>query len=375
MRCRPQAHRTRGFSIIEIMVALTISSLMFVVIIQLFASNKQAYRLQEGSSQLNESARFAINNLQYFMRLADHWGGVEQDNVALDGGLPALAICTTSADDNVINNIGFRGYNGAAVAPINCMTDYEPQTDAFFIRYGIVHADGCDVDDTAAPYPLNGVPPLPGVRPDASCTDPYEPVQATYFGDADSAGIWVASAIGRRAVIFQNTDYGSIAGDVQFDANTVTRGAGNFLRMQSMLYYIRSCSTAACTDSIPTLVRRVLTPGLGFVTEEIVVGVENMQLLYGVDSDPEPDFVADRYIDAAEVGANDWWDRVVTVRIRLIVANTERDTTFEDGRTYYSLDPDDPTWTPAADEANGLDQHNRRSQFDFTVQIRNMTRA
>ena len=89
---------------------------------------------------------------------------------------------------------------------------------------------------------------------------------------------------------------------------------------------------------------------LGFVTEEVVVGVENMQLLYGVDSDPEPDFVADRYIDAAEVGANDWWDRVVTVRVRLIVANTERDTTFEDGRTYYSLDPDDPTWTPAADE-------------------------
>ena len=82
----PRRRRELGFSIVELMVASTISVIMFTVIIQLFSNNKEAYRIQEGASVLNENARYAVSHLQYYLRLADHWGGIEPDEVNIDAG-------------------------------------------------------------------------------------------------------------------------------------------------------------------------------------------------------------------------------------------------------------------------------------------------
>ena len=108
-----------------------------------------------------------------------------------------------------------------------------------------------------------------------------------------------------------------------------------------------------------------LNPDLSFTEQDVVIGVENLQLMYGVDTND--DFVADRYEDAATVQASGDWANVVAVRVSVIVANLERDNTVNDTQTYYTLDD---TWTAPADARSF-----RRSQYDFTVQIRNMTRA
>jgi len=141
-----------------------------------------------------------------------------------------------------------------------------------------------------------------------------------------------------------------------------------------MLYFIRPCqnpasgsSASECDaddDNIPTLVRMTLNPDLSFTAQEVVAGVENMQLLYGVDING--DFVADRYDDATTIDSNDNWAQVVAVRVSLVVLNPERDNTVDDTATYYL---EDTTWIPP-DELRNF----RRSQFDFTVQIRNVTR-
>lgn len=361
-----RAAKQGGFSIVELMVAVTISLIMFAVIIELFASNKEAYRIQEGSSVLNENARFAVSHLQYFMRLADHWGGIEADNVSVDAGVPSpLATdCTGAA---VVSNVGFRGFNGAASAPLDCITaaNYEPGTDAFFIRYGAAHEDARAVSDTSVPV-LNGVPSIPD--------DSEEPIKASYFGSANGGGLWVRTVLGRRSVIFQNTDLAALDNDIYSAADPDPLSVTNY-RFQSMLYYIRACSNpasgsnaGACDsgdDGVPTLVRMTLNPDLSFTEQDVVAGVEDMQLLYGVDDDE--DFVAESYETAANVQASGDWDKVVSVRVSLIVANVQRDNTITDTKTYYTLDT---TFTPPAEARNF-----RRQQFDFTVQIRNMTRA
>jgi type IV pilus assembly protein PilW len=59
--------------------------------------------------------------------------------------------------------------------------------------------------------------------------------------------------------------------------------------------------------------------------EEIVEGVENMQITYGVDTDAIMDGTANRYLPAASfapTGASDW-ARVVSVRISLLLASAE----------------------------------------------------
>ncbi|MGR8920021.1 MAG: PilW family protein [Gammaproteobacteria bacterium] len=360
----------RGLSIVELMVAVTISLIMFAVIIELFSTNKEAYRLQEGASVLNENARFAVSHLQFYMRHADHWGGIEPDNVTLDGGIPALAVDCAGAP--VISSVGFRGFNGGTTLPAalnNCVpaANYQPNTDAFFIRYAASHEHNRLVPDDTVPVPPAGVPILPD--------DTDAPIQSSYLVSADGGGIWVSTALGRRAMIFQNTDHSSIAADVQFTNDETNSGAGAYYRFQSMLYYIRACSNVAggtssttCDagdDNVPTLVRLTLNPDLSFTEQDIVTGVENLQMLYGVDTDN--DFVADRFDTAATVDANGDWANVVVVRMSLMVANLERDNTVNDTNTYTLQGTN---WQPPA-AARSF----RRKQYDFAIQIRNMTRA
>lgn len=362
-------HLVRGFSIVELMVAVTISIIMFAVIIELFASNKQAYRIQEGASALNENARFAVSHLQYFMRLADHWGGVQPANLSVDGGVPS-PLATDCDSDGVVATVGFRGYDGtSATPPLSCIAaaDYVANTDAFFIRYGASHENLRPLTDATQPFPPNGVPVAP---PQPT----VEPVRAAYITGANGTGLWVRTVLGRRAVVFDASDLTSLPGDIYNAGDPDPLGTTNY-RFQSMLYFIRPCqnpgggtSATECDagdDNIPTLVRMTLNPDLSFTAQEVVAGVETMQLQYGVDLDG--DFVADRYDVAATIDGANNWAQVVAVRVHLIVANTERDNTVNDTRTYYL---GDTTWIPPAEARNF-----RRAQYDFTVQIRNVTRT
>lgn len=365
----------RGFSIVELMVASTISIIMFAVIIELFASNKEAYRLQEGASVLNENARYAISHLQYYTRLADHWGPVQPEDVNRLASDPPSVLC---GGVEVISNRGFEGFDGtSAVPPVACVpaADYEPNTDMFFIRYGAGHRNNLPLAEVPD---LKGVPSLPVITTATPpLTDAEVPVRATYFAGAEADGIWVSARLGLQAFIFKAEDHNDLPASNQHSASDSDNGIGTYFRYQAMLYYIRPCSnpatgtdSSACDagdDGVPTLVRRRLSPGTTptFDEEDIVSGVENMQLLYGVDTDA--DYIADRYDTAPNVTAAGDWDQVVSARISLIVANLERDNTINDTDTYFTLDD---TWVPPP-EARSF----RRSQYEFTIQIRNMTRA
>jgi len=59
-----------------------------------------------------------------------------------------------------------------------------------------------------------------------------------------------------------------------------------------------------------------LTNGTGAAVSELAEGVEDMQVLYGVD--PDGDGVANHYVDAANVGGGNW-DNITSVEITLLV--------------------------------------------------------
>jgi type IV pilus assembly protein PilW len=53
----PDRRRHSGLSLVEMLVAIVVALILVAGIIQLLISNKQAYRLQEGFSMLNENGR------------------------------------------------------------------------------------------------------------------------------------------------------------------------------------------------------------------------------------------------------------------------------------------------------------------------------
>lgn len=86
--------------------------------------------------------------------------------------------------------------------------------------------------------------------------------------------------------------------------------------LRSHAMYIGS---SGADDSIPALYREAMrwdngTSELVTEPEELVQGVENMQILYGLDTDATPDGFANRYVVASAVAD---WQAVVSVRLML----------------------------------------------------------
>jgi type IV pilus assembly protein PilW len=65
-------HKQIGFSLIELMVAITISMIMLAGILQVFLNSRNFYNLEVGSAQLQENARFTDLYMSHVIRLAGY---------------------------------------------------------------------------------------------------------------------------------------------------------------------------------------------------------------------------------------------------------------------------------------------------------------
>ena len=83
-----QTHQ-KGFSLVELMVALTLGLLLIAGLGQVFVGSKQAFRAQEGVSDVQENGRFAIDILGRQIRLAGYRPAVLQPPQIDDPSMPA----------------------------------------------------------------------------------------------------------------------------------------------------------------------------------------------------------------------------------------------------------------------------------------------
>lgn len=81
--------RQSGLSIIEIMVALTLSLILTLGLVHIFTSNSQSFRMAEASARIQESGRMALGMVAREVRNADYWGCLSSD---------------VSLPDNMLNN-------------------------------------------------------------------------------------------------------------------------------------------------------------------------------------------------------------------------------------------------------------------------------
>lgn len=93
--------------------------------------------------------------------------------------------------------------------------------------------------------------------------------------------------------------------------------------------------------------------------QPLLDGVQNMQILYGVDSNG--DRIANRYSTAANVTANEW-TRVVSVRVALLLNTVQA----------ASGDTDTATYTLLNTSAGPFNDQLRRHVFTTTIALRNL---
>lgn len=92
----------RGVTLIELMVALAIGLLLVLGLLQVFEASRTAYQLSSGLARVQENGRFAIDILQRDIRMAGHMGCVNDQSRFLPANVtpsrPALISTFLTAD-------------------------------------------------------------------------------------------------------------------------------------------------------------------------------------------------------------------------------------------------------------------------------------
>jgi len=306
----PQLKQSQqGLTLIEIMVAITISLILMAGVLQIFVSNNQHYRVQESTSRVQENGRFATHIMAQEVRMADFWGcagsaTTVNNRVNAGGGTPNPADGgIAGTNDTGLNNsdtITLQGAFGSGIGVtahnVNAASFTTTGVNGAFDRFDIVLASDCQTADI---FQVSG----PAVDPLTNN-------------------------------VVSNTGVGT-PGNSSKPQMSYANGSAMIYAVRKIIYSIKAGASGE-----PALFRSV-----NDVDVELVEGVENMQILYGEDTDN--DQTANRYVAADAAGLN--MNNVVSVRITLTLR------TIEDGL--------------ASVTANG-DRRIRRN-YTTTVAIRN----
>lgn len=354
MKCK---FNQQGFSVVELMVALLLGLFLVSGVTGMYISSKQTNRMTDNLSRLQESLRFSLEFISRDIRMAGYMPcrfPPTTTNAIIGGN-------TTWYMD--FFNFGVRGYEGGAFpgAPIVGTNPGErvAGSDALAILKGSVYSSSLTFHDSAG--------------------DVFT-LQNTFTDTDFDIGRVAIVCDPRQASLFQvsSVDFGTQT--INYGDNTViapgnfTTTIGNYsddaqiTSFEPVIYYI---AVSTQNPSITSLKKQYLEARLvGGIEvaqmreEELLEGVESMQILYGVDVDN--DQIADRFEAANDIAANEWAD-VITVRLGLLMATGEQVTTQIDANTYNvagTLISD--TSTPA----HGADRR-LRYVINTTINLRN----
>jgi len=333
--------RQCGMTLVEIMVALTISIVLLTGVVEIMLSSKQTYRVQEGVARLQENARFASQFLSEDLRMAGFSGcssATTPNNIA-DLNSDAIA-------DNYYNftTDGLQGFEYGDL-PVNLTAtdtlttaDVVSNTDVIVLMYG----------STNEALQLTGNLTTVNANIQLTQTNMFAANDILFITDCTMSDIFAATNVSSGS----GTTTIAHANSVNTD-NKLSKAYGPDAMVMSMVkvaYYIGTNAAG-----IPSLFRKRMV-GSNMQTEELVEGVENMQLLYGEDLDA--DGIANRYIKANNVGN---FTNVVSVRLALLMQTPNEVNTQADTKTYPLLDT-------VIDPPN--DRRLRRI-FSTTVKLRN----
>ena len=343
---------SRGFSIIELLVAVALSLILTLGLISVFTSSKQGYRVQESRSRMQENGRFAMDYLARAVRLADYWGSAKPENIRIETTAPFVSACGLALQDGALANLveGIRGFNGAASSsgiPADCAESRTANSDAILVRY----ADP-DTGITAA-------------------TDISATSAALVSAGDENGAIFLRVLTGGIGVLFdaKNTTAlnSALANPADAYAASDVERPGNVInyKYRTELFYLRPRETGLAPSLYYSrnVYRTAPTPaGSAIAATEVVEGIEMMKFEYGIDTNN--DLLVDGYRPPASITN---WAQVLSVRIGLVVLGDARDQ-FSDTST-YTMPGGYSHAVPAA--FSGF----QRFQFVREVQIRNRTTA
>ena len=307
--------RPRGYSIIELMVAITISLIVLAALVGLFAGNSRERGEIERANQQTENGRYALQIIGDDLRGAGYLASFNPGTVAGPNAqlvIPAALPNACATDVPTLNSalaLAIQGYDNGANAPA-CVADLRAGTDILVVRRAstcAVGAAGCDAQVAGDVY----------LQPSGCAT---EFTAGTYYALDSNAG----------NLNLHQKDCVTAALVYQF---------------RTHIYFVANNDKPG--DGIPTLKRAELGVNAGgaaaFNVVPLVEGVENLQLEYGLDTavpttgspavyTADPSSYNGCVPAPCNVVSN--WRNVVTAKINVLTRNLTPTQGYTDTKTY-----------------------------------------
>ncbi len=289
-----------GFSLVELMVAMVISGLLMIGVIEIFVGTKASYTVQEGNSRLQENARYALRRLGRDISAAGYLG-------CLDSETPARPFT-----NDLTNKAAGSGYDFATPLFGSEGTGANG-SDTISIR----RAGGrVGIRLTA---PMDTSVSVLQLDPADGAYNSLQQYDILIVGDCSTASVFMITndpttsagtlqhASGVVADSGPNIGQSNIGGDLGAVYGSDTTSVAGGFRVGTTTYLL--CPSISGTGT------SLFVNACGNQSNELVEGVQDMQFVYGVDTDTTSG--ANEYRTAAQVTAANRWNNVVSVRMTL----------------------------------------------------------
>ncbi len=311
--------RQGGFSLVELMVAITLGLLIVGGLTAIFVTNSQTRAQIEQISQQIENGGYAIELLANDLRNAGYLGEFDARQLTTPAAKPDPCATDLPALTTALP-VAVQGYDNGASAP-TCLSDLMAGTDILVIR----GASTCTVGDANCDAQIAGAPYF----------------QASTCGSAAELG---SNTVASYYAL--NTDTTQLTLHKK-DCNPPT-AAGTlapYRQYRTHIYFVANNDKSG--DGIPTLKRAELGAS-GFTIVPLVEGIQNLQVEYGIDgvdiasgalvtpTGAPAVFTADPdgYHACAAATCVGYWRNAVAAKISLLARTTRSDAGYQDGKVY-----------------------------------------
>jgi type IV pilus assembly protein PilW len=321
-----------GFSLIELMIAITLGLMILAGLTTIFVKNSQARSEIERSNRQLESGRYAISLLSEDLRMAGFLGQfdpkewiMKDNNPPLGDGLGTATMttmpdpCATSVDElKAAFFFPVQGYDESATIP-SCLVGKGAidKSDILVIR----RVSTCVAGPAGSPT-LDADCAVVSGAPYFQTSNCYQPAELARRLDVEDYKWFfsldtVLTALDRRPL--------SCAAGAQAD----------YRRYLTHIYFVADNNVAG--DGIPTLKRAELGAG-SFTIVPLVEGIETIQFEYGVGGSINSAAISAYTPDPANGCAGTDcvynWLLVYSVKVNLLARNVEKSPGHTDTKTY-----------------------------------------
>tara|TARA_B100000959_G_scaffold101286_1_gene106912 strand:- start:78 stop:1118 length:1041 start_codon:yes stop_codon:yes gene_type:complete len=326
-------HRQRGVTLVELMVALSIGLLVTVAMLKVYVDASGMYRFNEGLARVQENGRFALEFLRRDARVAGFWGCYS--DASLSNGITTTSNAYIDVAQGHIFGTADDGLNGS---------------DSILFRSAT--GNGALVTTSMSSASAN-------ITVDSANTLSND--MAVLISDCEQGDIFQITGISGTTP--------SVLAHSAGAANT-TASLSKAYAASSRVYQARQATfcIAPGADTTQPSLRRLVNPVPGQTCasngDELVEGVENMQVLYGEDTDADSegangDGTANRYVTIGTADLD--VDRIVSVRVSLLMRSLNNNLTSAPSPYTFN----------GSTVAPGTSDRYLRKVFTTTVTLRN----